>query len=67
MSIDAGSRWLDANWKELRKFENQWIAAGSEGVIANGKSYQDLSDKIEKSRIDLSKIIFAFITFDVVE
>jgi hypothetical protein len=38
MSVHAGSRWIDANWGELRNYNRQWIAASANGVVASAET-----------------------------
>lgn len=65
MSQHESSKWLDKNLLELRKYDNQWVAANSVEIVSYGASFDYVSEQLSQMDIDLSEVTFTFVTFDV--
>ncbi|KKO18577.1 MAG: hypothetical protein L3J18_06715 [Candidatus Brocadia sp.] len=63
--VFSGSDWLSTHWNELREFNNSWIVVNPEGFVDSRRSLDDLMAAIRERRLDISRLTFAFVTFDV--
>lgn len=67
MSLHPGSIWLDAHWDELESYNNQWVAANQERLVASEDSLTQVVNQVLRQGFELSSVTFAFITFDIVQ
>ncbi len=63
MAQHPGSIWLDEHWAELKN--NFWLAASSNGIMAQTRTFETLIDELRRQEIDLDNIAIGFVTFDV--
>jgi hypothetical protein len=65
MAVQEASRWIDENWKVLSEYNNQWIAASPNQVIANASSFEQLATILSDVTNPLDTLAIVFVTFDL--
>lgn len=63
MSLHPASIWLDAHWDELPN--NVWVAANSNRVVAYSENLDELLSVLNYDQVDLTTLVFAYVTFDI--
>jgi len=67
MAQHPGSAWLDRNWAELQPFNNKWVAATAQRLVASSESLTDAASQVREQKLPLEAVIFAYVTFNIVQ
>lgn len=59
-----GSDWINAHWNPDFLPNNMWVAATSNGIIAQNESLDPVI-AIARQDFGLNQVTFAFVTFDL--
>lgn len=65
MVVHPGSIWIEQNWPRL--IRGQWVAASSDGIVAEGPDYDRVIDAIRRRRMDLSEVTIVQVPVGIVQ
>ena len=56
---------VDAEYPQLRdKYPNQWICMGKDGVLATGRSQEEVMETVRRKGVSMSEVVFEYISPD---
>ena len=56
---------VDAEYPQLRnKYPDQWICMGKDGLLATGRSQEEVMETVRRKGISMSKVVFEYISPD---
>lgn len=65
----VGMSWLATHWTEAlaRRYENQWVAVGYDGIVASGNSRRVLEEELKMNRPghEMREFLTAFVKPDL--
>lgn len=66
MPRHPAAAWIDAHWRELRDFDQQWIAVSEQNaIVAHGENIQELIQRVDERGFDRRQIVFSFVDFGI--
>ena len=56
---------VDAEYPQLRnKYPDQWICMGQDGLLATGRSQEEVMETVRRKGISMSEVVFEYISPD---
>ena len=59
-----GTMWLERNWSERGEYNNVWVTANAEGLVAIGE-LEVVLNELSEMEMSLDDVVFAFVSWDI--
>lgn len=53
--------WLRENWQEVERYNFEWVAVGSEGIVGHSTDFKQLMESLHPTQRD--QVIYTFVNF----